>query len=1337
MEARVLLSVYSAVGQESLINVPGTGTQVETAGKSVKVAADNSYAVVWASKPGDGSASDVYARRYAADGKPLTDPIQVNTTTTGDQDHPAVAVAQNGQFTVAWESHFPDGSGTSIVVRQFAADGTPLTTELRANTTISGNHEFPDVAYLTNGAFNVVWSGNGVGDDSGVFVRLFDSKGVPLFREVRINATTAGVQEKPAIVADDAGGFAVVWDGNGFGDSNGVFFRHFSPKSILFPEFRVNQTTIGVQSAASIDVRFDGGFVVAWQGEGNGDSSGVFARILNKVGAPVSNEILVNQKTTGIQELPSVSASGKMFTVAWDGNGIGDSAGVFLRTFDRNGDPLENEVLVNTTVSGVQENATVAAMAGGLVVTWDGNGSAVGTGHSADPAGVFAQRFTRYNFVVNSLLDTVDANPGDGIAADVNGLTTLRAAIMEANALQKKLPAPITMLITLGPGTYNLMIPGRGEDAAAQGDLDILGSIEITGTGALATFVNAQQLDRVFHVLPGASLSLRGLTVEEGNATDPLFGGGGIAVDHGSLFLADDGIVENKATTLPGITGGGGIAAQDGYVSIYNTFVDGNSASEYGGGLFANRTTTIIAGSSVIALNSAAEGGGGLANLGGGTMNVSDSEVNFNRMTQSGGGILNDFSTLNLSNVKVLGNGTLGDGGGLLNIGGIVGITNSHFSANTAGGLGGGVENNGGKFTPAKGVMNISGSYFTYNRAANGGGLDNKRDSQMTIADSFVNSNTATGYGGGIENAESETFGPGQLMIRNTNVSLNTAGAYGGGIFAYQSDTDVLALSQIDGNKAAAGGGLANLGGRTMTVKDSEVNFNNMTQSGGGIQNELSILNLNNATVKGNSTSGDGGGLFNFAGIVGITNCNFSLNTAGGLGGGVENTGNSSRFNAPIGTMTITGSTFTDNQAANGGGLDNKRDSQMRISDSFVENNTVTGYGGGIENAETETFGPGYLRVQNTQVTGNKAAAYGGGIFAYQSNTDVLASPKDVLFSSKIDGNQAAAGGGLANLGGGTMNVSNSEVSFNIMTQSGGGIQNELSPLNLTNDSIKRNSTSGDGGGLFNFAGIVGITNCNFSLNTAGGLGGGVENTGNSSRFNAPIGTMTITGSTFTDNQAADGGGLDNKRDSQMAIADSFVFNNTVTGYGGGIENAETETFGPGHLTIWNTQVTLNTAGAYGGGIFAYQSDTDVLASSKIDNNQAAAGGGLANLGGRTMTVTDSEVNFNKMTQSGGGIQNELSTLILTNTTIAGNSTSGDGGGVYVVSGIVTLTNDSVNSNIAGFQTNNGYGGGIFIVSGATVYVDSFTVANTNGNTDSNGQNSFTANIDGTYILLP
>src|SRR5438552_3748928 len=96
-------------------------------------------------------------------------------------------------------------------------------------------------------------------------------------------------------------------------------------------------------------------------------------------------------------------------------------------------------------------------------------------------------------FVVNSLVDGVDAHPGDGVALTADGHTTLRAAVMEANAL----PGPDTVI--LPAGTYVLSIAdvsAAGDpDTAATGDLDLLGTITLQGPGAGVTRIQGQGLD--------------------------------------------------------------------------------------------------------------------------------------------------------------------------------------------------------------------------------------------------------------------------------------------------------------------------------------------------------------------------------------------------------------------------------------------------------------------------------------------------------------------------------------------------------------------------------------------------------------------------------------------------------------------------------------------------------------------------------------------------------------------------------------------------------------------------------------------------------------------------
>jgi CSLREA domain-containing protein len=81
-------------------------------------------------------------------------------------------------------------------------------------------------------------------------------------------------------------------------------------------------------------------------------------------------------------------------------------------------------------------------------------------------------------FVVESAVDAIDDVPGDGVCASLADGCTLRAAVMEANAL----PGADTIRIPGGLGV-SLNLTGQYEDSAATGDLDISEDSSSSATG--------------------------------------------------------------------------------------------------------------------------------------------------------------------------------------------------------------------------------------------------------------------------------------------------------------------------------------------------------------------------------------------------------------------------------------------------------------------------------------------------------------------------------------------------------------------------------------------------------------------------------------------------------------------------------------------------------------------------------------------------------------------------------------------------------------------------------------------------------------------------------------
>lgn len=153
------------------------------------------------------------------------------------------------------------------------------------------------------------------------------------------------------------------------------------------------------------------------------------------------------------------------------------------------------------------------------------------------------------DFTVDRLDDSVDSAPGDGQCADSLSGCSLRAAILEANAL------PGVDRILLPPGTLSLSRPGHGDDAGVLGDLDVADAVEIVGAGTGKTTIDAMQLDRVFDLVDSGTgeIVLRDLTLRNGrNDTSAPFAqpsGIGLQVHAGVQVRLYDVVIREQRST--------------------------------------------------------------------------------------------------------------------------------------------------------------------------------------------------------------------------------------------------------------------------------------------------------------------------------------------------------------------------------------------------------------------------------------------------------------------------------------------------------------------------------------------------------------------------------------------------------------------------------------------------------------------------------------------------------------------------------------------------------------------------------------------------------------------
>jgi hypothetical protein len=329
--------------------------------------------------------------------------FQVNSYTTGRQHWNALAADASGNFVVVWTSDGQDGSSDGVFGQRFDASCLSVGSEFQVNSHTTGSQRDPAVAADAAGGFVVVWTSYGQdGSYGGVFGQRFDSGGLPAGSEFQVNTYTTNFQSDAAVVANGAGGFVVVWESNSQdGSYTGVFGQRFDSAGLpAGGEFQVNTFTTYFQEDAALAATGNGDFVVVWGSSyQDGFVDGVFGQRFDSAGLPVGVEFQVNTHTTFFQNRAAVSADGGGdFVVVWTSyEQDGSFEGVFGQRFASTGLPLGVEFQVNTYTTYVQTNAAVAANdAGDFIVAW------ASVEQDGSGAGVFGQQFSSAGFPVGT-----------------------------------------------------------------------------------------------------------------------------------------------------------------------------------------------------------------------------------------------------------------------------------------------------------------------------------------------------------------------------------------------------------------------------------------------------------------------------------------------------------------------------------------------------------------------------------------------------------------------------------------------------------------------------------------------------------------------------------------------------------------------------------------------------------------------------------------------------------------------------------------------------------------------------------------------------------------------
>lgn len=377
-------------GSETTVNTLTAGDQ----GNPVVVGTGTGSALAfWQGPTVDGLG--IFARRLGVDADPQGAELVVEEVHVGDQRHPA-ASSGGGPVVAVWETPAA-GGGIAVVARRFDLTGQPLGPELSIAQLPAGAEPDPAVAVAEDGSYAIAWSAPVGASGSEIRVRAFSAQGLSLGLSQAVSGAGMAVRDHIALAANRDGGYLVAWETDD-ADGRGVFGRLVGEYgSPVGSEQRLHRHTARDQRRPAVAGDPDGGFAVAWVEEVPPPVGGlkIFGRRFGADLTPLG--LTRDEAATTLVEAPALAfdSLGNAL-LAWRGpvSGSGTTA-VLARWLDPRGETLGDDLVLDDSL-GIASSAIAVASGPGadFWVLWqdaDGSGSGVKARRAGD-------RITREGF---------------------------------------------------------------------------------------------------------------------------------------------------------------------------------------------------------------------------------------------------------------------------------------------------------------------------------------------------------------------------------------------------------------------------------------------------------------------------------------------------------------------------------------------------------------------------------------------------------------------------------------------------------------------------------------------------------------------------------------------------------------------------------------------------------------------------------------------------------------------------------------------------------------------------------------------------------------------------
>ena len=347
-----------------VINSTGSGQQYNP---EIAVASDGGFIAVWEddSSSEDGLDSrDIFAKGFLSGGcsSDLKEFV-IHQETSGDQRHPDIAIDDKGDFVIVWEDD-KDGNGYyEVFMRGFFADGSEKFSRKKVNT-VSSNQQFhPKISMMPDGRFVVVWEDYSSGRQTPqILMRGFNADGSQRFPDRNVMDTVEGSRLKPDLFLDGNANVVVTWeDDTGADGYFQIFAKGFNPDGTdRFSKIVVNSKSSGQQRSPSIHGTPTGEFVVVWEDDQDKDGKyTIMARAFDSEGRQRIADMIISAGDGNDTEPAICVLEDGAFTVLWTtDNDSNGNTDLYWRHYSALGDGGDAQ-RVNYIQDGVQHRGAL------------------------------------------------------------------------------------------------------------------------------------------------------------------------------------------------------------------------------------------------------------------------------------------------------------------------------------------------------------------------------------------------------------------------------------------------------------------------------------------------------------------------------------------------------------------------------------------------------------------------------------------------------------------------------------------------------------------------------------------------------------------------------------------------------------------------------------------------------------------------------------------------------------------------------------------------------------------------------------------------------------------